>query len=130
MQPRAFIVILIICSFVVIPMAAQKNLFEDKIKSMEETLSELNSPTYRKNSHKGLGNFLLNIYQKHISVQISADCLYSVSCSRYSREVVNKKGLILGVLLSADRLTRCSAFCAKDIPERKYNQDGLVEDNP
>lgn len=109
---------------------AQTTIFTDKIKNMEKTLHQLNSPAHKKHTHKGLGNFLLNIYQKHISVQISADCLYALSCSRYSREIVNKRGLIIGVLLSADRLTRCSAFCAKDIPERKYNDNGLVEDNP
>ena len=73
---------------------------------------------------------MLNVYQKHISILISADCLYTLSCSRYSREVVNKHGLILGVLLSADRLSRCAFFCSKDIPQYKINNDGFAEDNP
>ena len=105
-------------------------VIENKISKMKSTLSEIQSTSVKKPVKKGIGNFLLNIYQKHLSVLISADCLYSLSCSRYSREVVNSKGLFLGVLLSADRLTRCSGFCAKDIPYHKYNNEGLVEDNP
>lgn len=55
---------------------------------------------------RGIGNALLNVYQKHISVLISAECLYSLSCSRYSREALNKYGFFPGILLSADRITR------------------------
>lgn len=89
---------------------------------------EINNTVAKKK--KGIGNALLTVYQKHISVLISADCLYSISCSRYSREVINKHGFFTGVLLTADRLTRCSFFCGKDIPESKFNDDGLAEDNP
>ncbi len=79
---------------------------------------------------KGLGNALLTVYQKHISVLISADCVYALSCSRYSREALNKHGFAAGVLLSADRLSRCSFMCSKDIPSYKFNEEGLAEDNP
>lgn len=79
---------------------------------------------------KGIGNALLNFYQKRVSVLISADCVYQLSCSRFSREAINKKGLIAGVLLSADRLSRCSYPCTKDIPFYKFNSEGLAEDNP
>ena len=79
---------------------------------------------------KGIGNALLTFYQKRISALISADCIYQLSCSKFAREAVNKKGLFAGVLLSADRLSRCSYLCSKDIPEFKFNQDGLAEDHP
>ena len=79
---------------------------------------------------RGIGNALLNFYQKRVSVLISADCVYQLSCSQFSREAVNKKGLIAGVLMSADRLSRCSYPCTKDIPYYKFNHEGLAEDNP
>ncbi len=111
-------------------LVSQTDVYTLKRSQLNSQLANLDANSHKKGPKKGLGNLLLNLYQTHISVQISADCLYSLSCSRYSRVVVNKKGLLLGVLLSADRLSRCSSFCAKDIPERKYNDDGLVEDNP
>jgi putative membrane protein insertion efficiency factor len=79
---------------------------------------------------KGPGNFLLTIYQQGVSPVIAADCLYSPSCSRFSRQAINKYGLVKGVLITADRLTRCSAFCGKDIPLRNFDEDGLAKDNP
>jgi len=79
---------------------------------------------------RGIGNAMLSVYQKHISVLISADCLYTLSCSRYSREAINKYGMIKGVLLTADRLTRCSFAAGKDIPNSKFDDNGLAEDNP
>jgi putative component of membrane protein insertase Oxa1/YidC/SpoIIIJ protein YidD len=79
---------------------------------------------------RGLGNAMLSFYQRVLSPIIAADCVYSPSCSRFSREAINSKGLIKGILLSADRLTRCSYTCSKDIPDHKFNNDGLAEDHP
>lgn len=126
---KRYFTLLVFCTGTLISVGQQNPLLKQKTIAFQKQINEL-TPKKNKSHKRGLGNLLLNIYQKHISVQISADCLYSLSCSRYSREIVNKKGLVLGVLLSADRLTRCSGFCAKDIPERKYNEDGFVEDNP
>jgi putative component of membrane protein insertase Oxa1/YidC/SpoIIIJ protein YidD len=126
---KKYFILIAFCSSSLLMQSQQNTLLKLKTDEYQKLIAEL-TPKKTKKNKRGLGNLLLNIYQKHISVQISADCLYSLSCSRYSREIVNKKGLILGVLLSADRLTRCSGFCAKDIPERKYNENGFVEDNP
>lgn len=51
---------------------------------------------------------LLFVYQKTISVQIGAACPYEISCSSFSRECIRKYGLIKGIPLTADRLTRCN----------------------
>jgi putative membrane protein insertion efficiency factor len=79
---------------------------------------------------RGIGNFFLSVYQNNISAIISADCLYNPSCSRFSRQAINEYGLLKGVLVTADRLTRCSAFCGKDIPLRNFDEEGLAKDNP
>lgn len=79
---------------------------------------------------RGIGNALLSFYQNRISALISADCIYQLSCSRYSREAINKYGLTKGILLTADRLTRCSFPCSKEIPDYKFNEEGLAQDNP
>jgi len=78
----------------------------------------------------GIGNLLLTFYQKYISRQISADCIFKPSCSRYSRACIDKYGLIKGVLMTGDRLTRCNGFSARDIPEFKFKEDGYVYDLP
>jgi putative component of membrane protein insertase Oxa1/YidC/SpoIIIJ protein YidD len=105
------------------------NLVALKRELMLQELGKSNAENSVKKK-KGIGNALLTVYQKHISVLISADCLYTLSCSRYSREVINKYGFIPGVLLTADRLTRCSFFCSKDIPDSKFTKDGHAIDNP
>lgn len=79
---------------------------------------------------KGLANAMLNFYQSKISPLIAADCVYALSCSRFSRESIHKHGLIIGVLQTADRLSRCSFPCAKEIPDFKFDENGLAEDNP
>ena len=57
----------------------------------------------------------LLFYQRLISPQISADCLYKISCSNFSKQSIQRFGLVKGVLLSADRLLRCNRISALDI---------------
>lgn len=129
MRPRTFISIFVL-TFCLLRFNAQTNkLLALKMEVYQRELSETKTAKQAKKK-KGIGNALLTVYQKHISALIAADCLYSLSCSRYSRESINKYGFARGVLLTADRLTRCSFFCGKDIPEYKFNPDGLAEDNP
>jgi putative membrane protein insertion efficiency factor len=109
--------------------SGQSEILNFKHVKLSKELETLNSGHSREKK-RGLGNALLTVYQQHISPLISADCIYDPSCSRFSRLSINKYGLIKGVLLTADRLTRCSSFCAKDIPDRKFNEEGVAEDNP
>jgi putative component of membrane protein insertase Oxa1/YidC/SpoIIIJ protein YidD len=82
------------------------------------------------NSVHGISGFFLSVYQEYISVLISADCIYSLSCSRYSKQSISQHGVLKGVLATGDRLSRCSSIAAKDIPEFKWNDDGYAEDLP
>jgi putative component of membrane protein insertase Oxa1/YidC/SpoIIIJ protein YidD len=126
MQTKLFI----ISCFMVCNLSSQTNqLLVLKQEQLNQELALSNFKETKKKK-KGIGNVFLNIYQKHVSVLISADCLYSPSCSRFSREAINTRGFFAGALLSADRLTRCSFFCGKDIPEYKFDEDGLAKDNP
>ena len=80
-------------------------------------------------NNKGIGNFMLNIYQKVISIQISGDCIYSTSCSRYARVAIKRKGLILGSFLSVDRISRCNKAGYKDAPYFSVNEEGYLVDD-
>ena len=126
------IIFIVLISFIFLTFKLQgqtNNLLQLKKIFIQEELKNLDTPSKVKRK-KGIGNAMLNLYQKHISVLISADCLYSLSCSRYSREAINKYNLFSGILLTADRLTWCSSICSKDIPDSNFDDNGLAEDNP
>lgn len=69
-----------------------------------------------------VANSLLFLYQQVFSVQISASCLYHTSCSEFSKELLKEYGVIKGVPLSADRLTRCNRIAATDIHPLKLDE--------
>ncbi len=50
---------------------------------------------------------LIIFYQKHISRHT---CLYRPTCSQYTLECINNKGVIAGILLGAFRILRCNPF--------------------
>ncbi len=76
-------------------------------------------------------NGALTGYQKVISPQISADCLYELSCSRFSRAAIQEFGIVKGIALTADRLSRCNRVAATSIELLRINpQTGRVVDVP
>jgi putative component of membrane protein insertase Oxa1/YidC/SpoIIIJ protein YidD len=76
-------------------------------------------------------NGALTGYQKFISPQISADCLYELSCSRFSRSAIQEFGIFKGVALTADRISRCNRVAATSIELLRINpQTGRVIDVP
>jgi putative component of membrane protein insertase Oxa1/YidC/SpoIIIJ protein YidD len=73
----------------------------------------------------------LFFYQNVISQQISAQCLYDVSCSDFSKQSIQKFGLLKGVFLSADRILRCNRISALDIPISEINDStGRCNETP
>ena len=76
-------------------------------------------------------NGALTGYQKVISPQISAECLYELSCSRFSRAAIQEFGIFKGIALSADRISRCNRVAATSIEFiRIAPLTGRVIDNP
>jgi putative component of membrane protein insertase Oxa1/YidC/SpoIIIJ protein YidD len=73
---------------------------------------------------------LLFLYQSVISSQISADCPYEISCSNFSKQSILQYGLIKGLSLSADRLTRCTKLAAKDLHPLRISKEGMLIDTP
>lgn len=68
---------------------------------------------------------LMYVYQKYISQVLGTNCPYEVSCSAFSVSALKRYGIIKGVALSADRLTRCNSFSAMDLTEDNYNQNTM-----
>jgi putative component of membrane protein insertase Oxa1/YidC/SpoIIIJ protein YidD len=73
---------------------------------------------------------LLFTYQKYLSPQISADCLFVPSCSEYSKLLFKRYGLFGGIITSADRLMRCDRISATTINPISINEyDGKVHES-
>lgn len=71
---------------------------------------------------------LLTGYQQVISPQMSANCVYDVSCSRFSRIAIKKYGIIKGIALTADRLSRCTGGTRQDTPGIFFTSKGKIKD--
>lgn len=72
------IIFIVLISFIFLTFKLQgqtNNLLQLKKIFIQEELKNLDTPSKVKRK-KGIGNAMLNLYQKHISVLISADCLY------------------------------------------------------
>ncbi len=63
------------------------------------------------------------VYQNVISSQFSATCFHSPSCSNFSRQLILEYGIIKGVFLTADRLTRCNRIARTDVPPWLINPE-------
>lgn len=71
---------------------------------------------------------LLFLYQKGISPQISVNCPYEISCSNFSKKCIQHYGLLKGVALTADRLTRCTQFTLIDLKPIQLNRKNKIID--
>jgi len=95
------------------------------------TAGDLNQA--ERTSHKVLHfptRILFGFYRNTLSEQISADCAYDLSCSRFSIQAIRRFGILKGGLLTADRLTRCGSFAAKNAVPIFYNaRTGKVIDD-
>ena len=74
---------------------------------------------------------LMFTYQKWISPQISADCLYYPTCSDYCKSLFHEQGFVRGMITSSDRLMRCDRISATTInPVSISPYDGKVHESP
>jgi uncharacterized protein len=82
------------------------------------------------NHSKGILFGLLGFYKRNISQQISAECLYEISCSSFSQMALKEFGILKGIALTADRLARCNRISGTTINEYRINENGKVNDVP
>ena len=61
------------------------------------------------------------LYQNVISAQLSKECPYEITCSNFSKQSIKKFGLIKGIFISADRITRCNRISMLDINLQNIN---------
>jgi putative membrane protein insertion efficiency factor len=73
---------------------------------------------------------LMFFYQNVLSSQVNAGCIYSPSCSEFSKQCIKKHGLVKGIFLSADRVQRCNRITALGLNIRNLNSQFKFPDNP
>ena len=80
-----------------------------------EVVTKENS-TYLKNSESEmivLFSFYFLLYKEFISSQDVDACVFYPSCSKYTIEIIEEKGVIVGLLTGFDRLLRCHPYKSK-----------------
>jgi putative membrane protein insertion efficiency factor len=63
-----------------------------------------------------LSILLIRLYQVVISPQTPPSCIFYPSCSQYGLLSIKKYGVILGILMTADRLERCNRGALRGYP--------------
>ena len=74
--------------------------------------------------------FLLWVYQSQITHQLATNCPYHPSCSEFAKQAIQEFGALKGVLLAADRLTRCTAGNIRQLKSPTLLPTGKISDPP
>jgi putative component of membrane protein insertase Oxa1/YidC/SpoIIIJ protein YidD len=140
MSPRHFLFVAILLILVQLPCSGQ-NCRNDLQLIINH--SDAKSMTVASNSHsllktKGtalnplfqLLRYSMYFYQQIVSRQIGANCMYESSCSNFSKNAISRFGLVKGILLSADRLTRCTPGTLNETPSVFINEQNKIIDQP
>lgn len=59
---------------------------------------------------RGIVIFPIKLYKKIISPLFPASCRFYPTCSQYAIEAIEKRGVLIGILLSIWRVMRCNPF--------------------
>jgi putative membrane protein insertion efficiency factor len=97
----------------------------DDIKSMGRLMgvphypARHSSQNKEKNMVKAAVGALFVFYRNYISSQDGSHCSFYPSCSSYALQSIKKKGLIVGLLNTFDRLSRCNGLSEENYPLKK-----------
>ena len=70
-------------------------------------------------------------YQRLMSQQLARSCPYEITCSNFSKQVIEQYGIVKGTMLSADRIMRCNRIGLLDVPQMDVNPaNGTIIDSP
>lgn len=115
---------------------AQNSCFRSDIEHINIVLSQVQPDPFRRpyiyhnepslfKKYNPVSLFLggtLYIYQNVFSKHISADCLFTPSCSEFSKQAIKEYGILKGTLLSIDRVNRCNRIAATDLKNYTVDQ--------
>lgn len=73
---------------------------------------------------------LIKFYRKYLSrLKSNPTCRFTPTCSAYALEAYQKRGFIVGTILTVWRILRCNPFCAggyDPVPERGFRNRDTV----
>ncbi len=73
---------------------------------------------------------LIKFYRKYLSgLKSNPTCRFTPTCSAYALEAFEKRGFIMGTILTVWRILRCNPFCAggyDPVPERGFKDRDTV----
>lgn len=67
-------------------------------------------------------------YQKNVSMQIAANCIFETTCSHFSKALVQEFGVLGGSLLTVERLSRCNRISLVETSPLHFNKSGKLVD--
>ena len=53
---------------------------------------------------------LINSYQKHVSPYLNTQCKFYPTCSEYTKQAIDKYGVIEGTFKGTMRILKCNPF--------------------
>jgi len=53
---------------------------------------------------------IIEFYQKYISAYLGKNCIYTPTCSQYTKEAINEYGAFKGSIMGIKRILRCHPF--------------------
>lgn len=62
---------------------------------------------------------IITLYQKYISVHTPKTCKYYPTCSEYTKQAVDKYGIIKGSVLGIIRILKCNPFSKGGVDKLK-----------
>ena len=71
--------------------------------------------------------FLLLLYKRTLSPITGNHCAYTPTCSMYSYDAISKYGAFVGILLTIERLLRCTPFAKGGFDPVKENYRGKIK---
>lgn len=78
----------------------------------------VSAPARETNAAVLVGSAMLTAYQTLVSPAQGDVCNFEPSCSRFARIAIRQHGLLLGMIMTADRLIRCNPAAAGGLPDR------------
>ena len=119
-------------------------LYSIEIKSQMDFISEVNPAVTVKTDERFISHFdlrqtselklafagVIRLYQIFISSQDVPSCNFTLTCSRFTTEAIQKYGPVHGILMGGDRLQRCFGLSRKYYfidPKTGYAIDYPVE---
>ncbi len=72
---------------------------------------------------------MMFLYQRVLSEQIQANCMYQITCSEYTKKQIEKHGLLLGVLEGCNQLTNCFMGVQYQYPKYKLSAQGKIRND-